>query len=409
MRAATFGGLFQQACSAGSAVLLFPFIVHSLSSADSGLWFSFQGFMAIAGLCDFGLGFVVARQTSYSLSQTKNNQPEGDFIDFGEGGLGVASLRGHVEKIYNISGVVAFSVGILLYEAVLPLTAALDGVTEHSRIVWYLMLATGLFLLFANRWTAILNGANNVFTARIIFGSFFLVQGLSVTLAAVFGKSLVPMAILSLCVAIIYCLAVKYAALRTVPALRDRKLGKVDRLLVKRLWKVAVPVGFTNTSSFLISSIQVPMLAVIFGPSHVAPYYLAQKLIQFGAMIGQQPITSQLSRFTAALSNGNPTLASRIMYQSLLFLVPVSLITGASFILLSPLLAGFLAPDNSYPGYLVLLLMATNMVLLNVASTGGQFVMASGKNPFMWVTILNGILNLCALWLLVPRFGLIGI
>jgi len=409
VRAATLAGLFQQACSAGSMILLFPFIISNLSGADSGLWFSFQGFVAVAGLCDFGLGFVVARQTSYSLAQTTEGGISGDFIDFGSGPDGVRRMRRHVEKIYNRTGAAAVIVGIVIYEAILPHTKALDGVTDDSRLVWYFMLATGLFLLQVNRWNSILNGAHNVFTARIIFGLFFLLQGISVAIAAIITESVLVMSIVSLAVALIYFQATKFAAIKTIPELSTSTNEPIDSELVKRLWKVAVPVGCTNTSSFLITSAQVPMLGALLGPSYVAPFYLAQRLLQFSAMVAQQPITSQLAQFTSALSRMEKARANQIMRKSLLVFFPLVFLACLGFFIFSPMIASFLAEGEDYPSTIVLLLMGLNTMLLSMAAVCGQFVMASGKNPFMWITIVNGILSILSLVFLVPRFGLVGI
>ena len=39
----------------------------------------------------------------------------------------------------------------------------------------------------------------------------------------------------------------------------------------------------------------------------------------------------------------------------------------------------------------------------------GQFVLASGRNPFLISTLLNGVLNIVFLAVLYPLYGLVGI
>lgn len=414
VRAGTLAGWFQQACSSGAAILLIPIVVSHLSNADSGLWFTFQGMVALTGLCDFGLGLVVSRQTAYTLHRnpskaTSNNH---DFLEFGSGGEGIHQLRKHVEHIYRWTSLAALLLGIIIYELILPHTKALNGVSDNSRTVWYLMLATGLLLVACNRWSSILTGANFVFTARTLFGLFFVVQSVLVGFSAfVFGE-LVSMSLAALLSACAYLYALRKAAIYYIPELNASGMNRkyvIDRYLVKRLWKISFPIGAANISSFLINSIQVPMLGAIFGPSTVAPFYLAQRILQFASLFVLQPVQNRLSQFTGYLSHGDKPRALHVFQKTILYVLPATIAALATFVFLSPFAAKFLAPGTSYPSLMVLSLLALNALILSTSSTCGQFVLAAGRNPFFIPCIINGLLNLIGLCWLVPVHGIIAI
>lgn len=414
VRAATIAGWFQQGCSSGAAILLIPVIVTKLPDAESGLWFSFQGMVALTGLCDFGLGLVVSRQTAHTLKRNEGiSSEENDFIDFGCGGAGVQNMRKHVERIYNWTTLAALLLGVIIFELILPNTSALAGVNTQSRPVWYLMLATGLLLVASNRWSSILIGANQVFAARALFGLFFLIQAGLVACCAIFFGELLPMSFASGISALAYLIATKSVAKRCIPELNCGNqsciTGRLDPMLIKRLWQISVPVGVNNLSSFLVNSIQVPMLGALFGPSSVAPFYLAQRILQFASMFVLQPVQAQTTQFTSCLASGKYSQARSIFYSSMGYLIPANLIALTAYVLLSPYAAKILAPGTIYPQTLILILMSLNTFILSTSITGGLFVLASGRNPFMLVSILNGLGNLAALAWLVPKTGLIGI
>lgn len=413
VRAGTFAGWFQQMCSAGGAILVIPLIISSLSDADSGLWFTFQGLVALAGLSDFGLGLVVSRQVAYTLQQSESTaKTANDFLDFGSGGTGVDRLRAHVEKIYHYTGAVAVLIGILIYELVLPHTRALDNVSPQSRLVWYLMLATTYFMLLASRWSSILVGANNVFASRILLGLFYLLQAVAVAITALAFKSLVPMALATATVSLIYFVSVRHVARQQIPELipgHNDNRACLDKTLIRRLWQISMPFGFANMSAYLVSTVQVPMLGALYGPAAVAPFYLAQRILQFASTIVLQPVPTQLTRFTSALAANNNTQALNIFRETFRFIVPATVAAVLGFIVFSPWMAKILAPGKIYPHITVLGLMALNTVILSTSAACAQFVMASGRNPFMVACILNGIFNLIGLAWLVPDLGIIAI
>jgi hypothetical protein len=60
-------------------------------------------------------------------------------------------------------------------------------------------------------------------------------------------------------------------------------------------------------------------------------------------------------------------------------------------------------------GFLMLAIMAIDYVFSIFNTACSSFVLASGKNPFLFVVLLAGALNVALIVLVVPKLGVIGI
>jgi hypothetical protein len=57
----------------------------------------------------------------------------------------------------------------------------------------------------------------------------------------------------------------------------------------------------------------------------------------------------------------------------------------------------------------VLLLMSVDYWLMAAAVVWGYFVLAAGRNPFMWITLFSGALNVTLLFVLLGPLGMVGV
>src|SRR5687768_5870674 len=90
-RAASLAGWYQQICGIFATLFTLPLIIQNLTANESGIWFTFQGFLAVIALSDFGISYVIARQVAYSLGQGKREDSD-DFIHTEPGWTGIAEI-----------------------------------------------------------------------------------------------------------------------------------------------------------------------------------------------------------------------------------------------------------------------------------------------------------------------------
>jgi O-antigen/teichoic acid export membrane protein len=167
-------------------------------------------------------------------------------------------------------------------------------------------------------------------------------------------------------------------------------------------------MGLVNLSSFLVSYVQVPLLGLFLGPQGVPAFYLAQRLGQMGTLGVMQLIHPQLPLFTQELAAGQSAAARSRLKRSVLWVTASGLGVQALFFLVSPVLVEWWLGPGRYVPNAVLLVMALDYGLMIAAVVWAQFVLAAGSNPFLWSTLLSGVVNVVLLSWSVPRFGLVG-
>jgi O-antigen/teichoic acid export membrane protein len=263
--------------------------------------------------------------------------------------------------------------------------------------------------LLANRSVSLLVGTGHLFAARLMLGLFFVFQGAGVALAAWLTRDLVVMAAVSCAVALSYAAVLRLLGRRLLPEVSRAKPVTVDRGQIRRILKVAGPMGVVSVSAFLFASIQVPLLAALLGPAVVAPFYLAQRIGQAGMTAVLQMFQPQLPRFTRMISAKESAHAWSVLRRNLFVGYPAVLLAATAFVVVSPWVAALLAKGKEFPSQATLVLMGLDYAVCTCAVIGNQFVIASGRNPFAIPTLVAGLLNVAILFVLIPKGGIAGV
>lgn len=364
----------------------------------------------MANLVDFGVGMAISRQAAHCIGGGSQS-PGSDFLDFGEGWSGVATLRLAAKTINNWSILLAAIISVLLFEFLFPHTKLLEYQSmSQNRLNWYIMAVGTLVIMQGAVDFMLLNGIGKLYLARFINACYFLANGVLVLCAAFLGSGLLGMACMYLVTAVGYRLVLGMATRSSMAEVFQHTVCCPNpSKLIFPLLRIAAPLGLVNTGSYLVSSVQVPLLGTILGPAIVAPFYLAQKMGAFLTQAALQPLHPQLPIFTRLLGGGNSTEARSVMRKSIAFSSISVVLANVVFYLMSPFFARVLSGSSEYVNPPTLALMALDYLILGVSVTFGFFVLASGKNPFTWSTLLAGSLNLVLLILLTPRIGIIAI
>lgn len=410
VRAAALAGWYQQLCGILPAIITIPFILKKLPADEAGLWFAFQGILAAITLTDFGFSFVIARQISFTLGMNEGKKEEnvGDFIHTEPGWQGVKLIYNAGKILFHRISGIGVLLMIILYECILPYTKLSAMQNPKTALAWYFLGIATLVSLQSKLNQAVLDGAGRMYLTKALIGTFQIMNGIGVIVVLLIYSALPAISLAVLSISLLQYASLKLA-LNYVSegSLKGRMYAGKE--IISKLWKIAAPVGVVNSASYCITSIQVPMVGAILGAEKVTPFYLAQRI----AMVFMQAIVQlfqpQLPLFTMDYSRKDYKLARERMKRTILIVSVAVAVCFAIFYVASPTIVKIWVGEGKYVGKDVLFVMSIDYLILGCAVVWGQFVLASGKNPFVISTVINAVLNLILTVALCSRYGLMGL
>lgn len=393
----------------GVAVLLIPVTTSFLPPAEAGLWFSFQGLVAMVSMIDLGFGFAISRQAAFTLGSTERGKATGDFIDLAPGAAGVHQLFGLTRKLYASLASAGAVVSLVAYEVLSRVGNLIPPGTPGTRFGWYGIAIATVFIIFAGGYASFLNGIGSVYQTRFAAGLYQLFAGIGAGVAAWLGGGLPLMAASFACCAVIYLAVLARLLRKAMPPVMPHQIEPPEKGSLRRLAKAALPVGAVNIFGSLVYMVQTPMLGLLLGPQKVVPFYLAQKIGLAFNMLSMQLALPQLPFFTRALGSGDRKEISERLNKTVRKTMLIVFFTSLAFYFSSPWLAKVLLKKGEYVDSLTLSMLALDFFVLGLTGIGGQFVLASGRNPFMVSTIFTGIASLSLTAFLTPKIGVAGL
>lgn len=406
---ASLAGWLQQACTASSALLLVPVFVRCLGETQSGLWLTFQALVAVAGLADFGVAYVTSRQVAYALGR--------------EEGAGFSAAEDMDDNLCGISGIretlrlarIANAMSCLIGAFILLLSVYLSNFDHNaglgvSGVRWVVVLLGGTVLLrlWGRPFSAILDGSGDLYITRIVGAGQQLLMSAGAVVIVLCGGGLVIVGCWTMFTAILEYIIVRIVYVRKIGLVPALRVSHQDRKPLFRLVKVAYPLGLVNVGVYLISSIQLPFIAMTLGADKVTAYYVAQRIDQFFSMAISHLVLPKLPGFTRMLGMGN-RIAARALFKNSGVQVFVLSIVGA-FLMCSvlPIASIFYFKVSPLP-IVAIFILGIDFVFRNSSVVFGQYVMAAGQNPFWRWILVAGVINFSILYLFLEKIGVVAI
>jgi O-antigen/teichoic acid export membrane protein len=408
-KSGTLAGWYQQACGVLATVCAYPLVIKHLTEVDAGIWFSFQGILGLINLTDFGLSFVLTRQIAYSLHLNETGGlANTDFVGTRGGWEGVRDVYEVSRKIFQGVSVIAVMLLAILYCCITHFGKLAAHVDRHMMMAWCLLGAGAVISLQTKASQAVLDGLAKLYVTRVISGNVQILTGFGVIAALLLGGNMVAMSAVVCGTAALQWLCFRHFIWRQ-EGMRRAAHAPLPKGLLSKFFRVAFPMGILNLSSFLVSSVQVPLLGLFLGPRLVPPFYLAQKIGQTLSIGVTQFVYPQMPLFTRDLANGARTDAIRRMKRTLLLGTAGAGAANLFFLAATPFIVNLWLGAHRYVDATTLSLMSVDYFLLGASVVWAQFVFAAGRNPFVLSTVLNAVINLVLIALLCPRLGLAGI
>lgn len=405
----TLAGWYQQACGLLAAVVAVPLVIRMLPPEEAGLWFSFQSILAILSLTDFGFTLVLSRQVSFSMTaQGHPIDATTDFLDIRSGWEGISDIYALTRRIFRWVCAFGFLALAILYHTVLPLGKLLENPSPETAISWYVLGISCLLLVQAKPHQALLDGMARVYFTRLLSGTQLLLSGFGVVAVLMNGGRLIHMTMAVFITALLNYAAVRWGVHKVagghlVPPVR------LNRKNLAKFARIATPLGVMSLSAFMGSSVQVPLVGFILGTAAVPAYFLAQRI---GTVLNQsclQFVFPQSPLFTQEVGARHYSEAKHRMQRTLFLTSTLIVMANIVFYVASPTVADRWVGPGRYLTGVPLLILAIDFCLMYGAMVWGSFILARGINPFMWSTLLSGLITISLCLVLGQRFGLLGI
>ncbi|MEK7753486.1 MAG: hypothetical protein AAB654_16300, partial [Acidobacteriota bacterium] len=253
-RSASLAGWFQQLAGMFGAFVSIPFVLKYLPPDQAGLWFTFQGFLAAVGWTDFGFSFVTARQVAYSVARTSSQLPEAnDFIDTRPGWAGINEVYQASRVLYLRTLPIGFALLVALHELVMPRTRLAGMNSAGLTVSWYLLVIAALLALQSRLNQSVLDGLGLMYVTKAVSGTLLILNGLGTIAALHWFRTLWAASVAVLIVAALQLLVFRTILFRHAKGKLRPTGSPPDKEVLRKLWKVAVPIGIVGSTAYSVS------------------------------------------------------------------------------------------------------------------------------------------------------------
>jgi O-antigen/teichoic acid export membrane protein len=299
------------------------------------------------------------------------------------------------------------AVVILIYHAVLPWTKLRPSSDPRLGVTWYTLGSAVIIALRTRQDLAVMEGIGCVHLSRFLSGTYMLLSGVTASVGVAVSARLEVMAVAVLIASVLYAVATRLV-LRRVVSTDLARVGSAGSL-TRALWRSAVSMGIVNTGQWLVSVAQVPLIGSLLGPDKVAPFYAAQKIGQTLNTAALQLVGPQLPLFTQALAQKQTVAATARLRKTFTLQIAIAISINLVFFGIGPTIAVAVLHSQQYVNTATRSVLAVDYTLMSVSVVAAHFVLAAGRNPFLWTTLVAGIMNIGIGVVLAPRYGVLGI
>jgi hypothetical protein len=399
--------------------LLLPLVLSKFSENDIVLWYVLTTMVGIGLLFDLGFTPTFVRFIAYAKSGVTIEQLC-DITNKAEAIKKKTSNEDGLQAIFKIINKNYFVISILTFSILLSLGSffVAGPISESTNPIdgwfsWIIVSSTTAFLLFGNKYVAILHGMKKIADNQRAMMVTSILATLIAALALMFDASL--LLVISLYQGISSCsvflnkrLANKYLFItgkrdeKTLSSINDKEVTKLRRIIFSSAWKSAVgilmSVGLIHLSGIAAAN--------YLTTADAAMYLLSLQLIRAISSFSQAPFYTKIPDLAGYYAKKNIVNLREISFvaesKSLIFFVLSCLVVGCLF----PYADSFFDFNASLPNELLWLLLSLGIL---VERSGAMHIQIySLTNNIIWHYV-NGITGLVMIALFLFFIGNQGV
>ena len=405
---AVFFTLLSRVWNVGAGLVTLGFIARSLSPEEQGYYYTFNSLIALQIFAELGLNFAIVQFASHEMAQLTWQQ-DGTVT-------GSPQAKRRLQSLIQFSlawfGVAALVMLLLLVPAGLFFFSNGEtGTIANSSLVasWVLLVTLTAINLFIGMASAFLEGCGKVtqvakmrlWQSVLAASMVWLVLGQGGNLLALPASSLVMAT-----VGMVWLSNYHYAFFKDLLTYRTGLLGMSWRV---EIWPFQWRIALSYASGFLIFQIYNPFLFKTVGP--VAAGQMGMSMQIFAAINGAAIvwITTKVPQYGQLIATGQRQQLNALFFrgflQSTIFLL---LCLATLWILIYSLAdSGLIYSERLLPLSLLTILCFSSLAN-HIISAQASYLRAHKLEPFMFISVVGGLICLVTAYLLIPIYGLSG-
>jgi O-antigen/teichoic acid export membrane protein len=375
-----------------------PLLLGYLGKERYGLWAAITSVVTWASLFDLGVSSGLVNLVARAHGREDSTAAREAFATAFVVLVAVAAVMGLV---------VAVTLPVIPWSALL----GARGVLPDETVRWSVAAAVGAFLVGLPLGTVpqLYAGYQKTYVVNA-FNLLGTVLGLAVLVAAVLGRSSMP--VLVLCLSAGGLLASTLAlihARRALPWIRVR-LAHVSREALHALTERSIPIFLFQVGALAVNETQVIILANRSGLSTVTDYSVALRLYAVMASMIQLGTASFVPPLREAYERGDTAWAPRAFRNLLVIRMSLALVGGVGLVVLGNLvLRVWLGRTDMAYGPGVWVPFAVLLLASIWGSAWAELLWIMDRLwPLVGMVLMNGVVTVGMTWWLAPTHGVTG-
>ena len=385
-------------------IILLPFILKSLSSAEMGLWYVFTSFGSLAVLIDFGFSTTISRNVTFvwcgakeivkeGFTQNKENSDPNYYLLY--------KLIGTSKTIYLILASVVF-LGLSTAGTFFIIESAKEQIAQSDyMIAWIIYLLSVVINIYFAYWIPLLKGigaikeSNQVVVISKIIQLFLTIVGLFM------GYGLIAVAIAYFISNLIMRLVAIYLFSKYQDVSYNLSKFKIIKIPVKEkkdlflsVWPNAYKQGLISLSNFVQKRASTLISSAYFGLEIASAVGLTQQIFDIIMSVGNALFNTYIPSMSYERVNGNIKKLKEYFFKAIGVSVYIILFGGFSAIFISPYLLDLIKSDTTLLPISISAILLVGNFLTNTHTLSGAFISTGNTMPMYKSYILTSILTI---------------
>jgi len=398
-------------------LLVTPLVVIMFSKDHISVWFLLQTIMGIGMLADAGFGFTLARAVSFFFSGAVSLPKDHKEYEKKLENTGLTNfdklnnLLATSSRIYTIVGLVYFIVFVPVGIAIIWNVMELNG---HDNFLWLAYILTMINTLVALqkvKWSSFMIGLRKVQELNRLNTIVGLFRIISFTLILTVKPDIFILSAYSLIETIFNSWIIRRKVLKWFKenSIVRKGLFYFDKELFRSLWSAMWRIGITSWGTNLIQYASSIIVSQVKDTGLIANFLFTQKILGFIRKIGDAPFYANLPSIYGYMAKKDFTAAKKEISRQL-FLTLNIIFSGY-------LLLGFfgnimlesLGIQIRFVSGFLYTVLALSILLDTYSASNTNVYISTNHIPFMYPTLISGILIISIGFLILPIYGLLGV
>jgi O-antigen/teichoic acid export membrane protein len=402
----------------GSVIFVFPLLIKVYSAEEQNLWWMLNTIIGLAMLADSGFGAVLLRGVAYFnsgadyLPRTREEfEQKQENLSFQPNVDKLADLLTTSNRIYSYLSLFMLVLLVIAGPLILMNIMKMANQRIDFWIAFLLLIPNCVIMIMTVRWRSFLRGLGFIAKEARINTNIGVVRLLG--FIVVLLMKLPPVYLVACMVAET---GFRFFFLRTLVYKWFREKNKkienkrhFDKEIFKSLWTATWKEGLIQWGNYLLASANSIIMAQIHNAQLMANFLLTTRLLNIIASISEITLFSNIPKIYGYAAK-NDRHSMKINAAGYMFMGLSIMITAYILVILfgNPALS-MLNKDSRLVPMVILIIMVLTQILDSHSTFHAGIYISTNHIPFVIPSLVSGIVILGGGFLVLPKFGLMGI